>query len=31
MLLYPKALDAQELIVRSLDDLITGGKHLGLV
>jgi hypothetical protein len=31
MLLHPTTLDAQKLIVRSVDDLITGGKHGGLV
>ncbi len=28
-LLYPKTIEAQKLIVLSLDDLVTGGKHIG--
>jgi hypothetical protein len=31
MLLHPTAIDSQKLIVRSLDSMLTGGKHLGLV
>jgi serine/threonine protein kinase len=30
-LLYPKAIDSQKLIIRSIDAMITGGVHHGLV
>jgi hypothetical protein len=30
-LLMPRTLEAQKMIVRSIDHLVTGGKHNGLV